>query len=269
MEPISLKDYYNKMVQVQLSLHINESLEDEIFHHLRNGVLVLCAYMRMVRHPNRAREKEFLLQTSKITDQIRTQVDDMLRSVREDETRLGVKMLPLTRIIEKPELMTKEAFEAISAYNDELMTVSDEFRTIRKYAEIEVLKASGLVEPDFDIAADRKLNRYYQKLVEVQLSVKTALALNDEMTKYFGMTQEAINLMAPITTETMRLNVLALRLLDLTVIKPEMVTPQNFVELSAFNDRLRSVSRSFREIHMQAEIAMLKERELVHPSFTL
>lgn len=269
-ETVSLKDYYNKLVQVQTSLKIARALHTEVYHHLNNGAAVLQSLIRTRSQPQDAgQESRFLATAHTIADDTAEKLHTMMDPIYQDAGLLALHTTHLPDLIANPAQMTRANFNALAAFNDHLHTVDETLRGMRVEAEVKLLAASGLVSPDFKLCAmDDAFRDYYKKLVQVQLSVKVARALEQEMDATFGPLAETRQLMNPVGENTMRENLTSLRLVDL-LLAGKQVTPANYDALAAFNDRLNTVNDRFRHLRAQYEIKNLRRQGVVSADFTL
>ncbi len=145
------------------------------------------------------------------------------------------------------------------------------------------------------------LTDYYNKLSQVQISVRVAHNMQAEISHHMGnggavllsmmrlegtpedklraflntstelatkFGNSAAELMTPVVQDTMALNISTTRLITL-VKHPEIMTRGNFDALSAFNDRLGTVQRRLTRLRNEGEIELMRASGIVPADFKL
>jgi|GEM_PF-5589876 len=268
-ELVSIKDYYNKLVQVQTSIMIVEALDAELHHHMNNTAAVFEGAMRVYGIQDKERGDAFKKVWREVAEELTIMSNDLMQDVRTDANDLAVENTHLEDLVAHPEQMTPKNFMLLAAFNDRLRSVDEKLREIRIDSEIRLLRSSGLVGGDFSLEEQSEaFKAHYTKLTQVQMSGKVARAFEKEIEKRFGATGESARIMKPVSEGVLNLNVTSTRLLDL-VTHSGMLTDETFIRLSALNDTLNTANENFRKLQARLEISRMKQKGVVPAGFTI
>lgn len=300
---ISLSDYYNKLIQVQMGHHVVKTLHDEVFHHLNNGAATLVGYMR--RFPERKEKFKDVVPVSRaINQEISADILTIMNRLEDDRTRMPEMPFLMDLMTAIPGL-NREDYDALCAGRDRLDTYAEGLSEIRKDAEIMMLERSGFLEGPLDLERQYDgipLREIYNKATQVQLGVKTIAAHRTDIVEHMtrgaariknhirtydddngtrlaafnaaepgivaDITGRVLEITAPVSMDTKDLNVAGLRLVTL-INEPTSVTQSNYDALCAFNDRLGTAAARMFSLRKEAELSLMRAGGIVSERFKI